>query len=183
MRKVIGILVVLLVVFTGYSTLAKLNERQTENIISNIDSLNGGWYEEIDGVKILHVSGTYYDMGYQHGYLLKDMVVENHRALSEIYTQFMPYEEIINLYYGLKDYIPQDFKDEMQGLADGSGLLFDDVAFSVAKYLIAHDMTACVTGAVWDTATLDGKMYHFRSGDWFRCSHNNRKADIRWPWI
>ena len=35
--------------------------------------MNGGWYEEIDGVKILHVSGTYYDMGYQHGYLLKDI--------------------------------------------------------------------------------------------------------------
>lgn len=29
--------------------------------------LDGGWLEEHDGVKILHLSGSSYDMGYQHG--------------------------------------------------------------------------------------------------------------------
>ena len=38
------------------------------------DPLDGGWLEEREGVKILHESGSYYDMGYQHGYLLSDEI-------------------------------------------------------------------------------------------------------------
>ena len=44
--------------------------------------LNGGWLEERDGVKILHVSGTNYEMGYQHGYLLREEIQEREIFLS-----------------------------------------------------------------------------------------------------
>ena len=36
------------------------------------DLLNGCWREEIDGVSVIYVSGSHYQMGYQYGYLLKD---------------------------------------------------------------------------------------------------------------
>jgi len=45
------------------------NEEDSENqnlITKTYDPLDGGWVEEQDGVTILHVSGTHYDMGYQH---------------------------------------------------------------------------------------------------------------------
>ncbi|HEY1066008.1 MAG TPA: hypothetical protein VGE52_07855, partial [Pirellulales bacterium] len=31
-----------------------------------------GWLERVDGLLVLHVEGTPYEMGYQHGRLLKD---------------------------------------------------------------------------------------------------------------
>ena len=36
-----------------------------------------GWLEEINGYPVLHLKGTPYEMGYQHGALLKESVTQN----------------------------------------------------------------------------------------------------------
>src|SRR5438034_2216358 len=36
-----------------------------------------GWLERIDGYPVLHLKGTGYEMGYQHGALLKELVRSN----------------------------------------------------------------------------------------------------------
>src|SRR6187401_2728283 len=36
-----------------------------------------GWLEMIDGYPVLHLKGTHYEMGYQHGALLKEHVQQN----------------------------------------------------------------------------------------------------------
>ena len=45
------------------------------------DPMEGGWLEERDGVSILHISGSPYNMGFQHGFLLQDEIQENYRAI------------------------------------------------------------------------------------------------------
>jgi len=94
------------------------------------------------------------------------MINENRRAILGQYTQIMSYEDMLDIYYEVEEYIPQEIKCEMQGLADGSCLPFEDIAISSVLDLISHDTTACVSGAAWDTASTDGKLYHFRSHDW-----------------
>ena len=49
--------------------------------------LEGGWIEEHDDIRILHVSGTHYEMGYQQGYYLKDEAMEIYRAVLTITDQ------------------------------------------------------------------------------------------------
>jgi len=163
--KIVGIFVCMLLIANILPISANMvTDKETDNM--NKSSSMGGWYEEIDGVKILHVNGSYYEMGYQHGYLLSDMVWENFRGAMNTYKQIMSYEDMLSLYEGLEEYIPQEIKDEMQGLADGSGLSFDNVSVISILDFLGHDTTACVTGAAWDTATIDGELYHFRSFDW-----------------
>ena len=42
---------------------------------------SGAWVAEIDGVRVLHVEGAPYAMGYQQGSLLHDAAMENFRGL------------------------------------------------------------------------------------------------------
>jgi len=142
-----------------------INIERKKNLENNIST--DGWLEEIDGVKILHLSGSYYEMGYQHGSLLKDEIHQNLRAyLAFLELAGITYDDLLDLWDIMKDYIPQDYKDELQGLADGADLTFEDGAAGVMMEVINHDITACFHSAVWDSATIDGKLYRFKSNDW-----------------
>ncbi len=125
------------------------------------DLLNGGWLEVKNGVKILHISGTNYEMGYQHGYLLKEETHQTLRAFLN-YTD-VSYEALINTWNVMKDYIPHEYIEEYQGIADGAGVPFDDI---VASYMtiVWIDM-ACFGITAWGPATKDEKLYHTRSFD------------------
>ena len=57
------------------------NQRSYEKFISSVNNyLDGGWLDERNGIKILHLNGSYYEMGYQHGFLLKDDIHTNFNA-------------------------------------------------------------------------------------------------------
>lgn len=145
------------------------NENNSENlnlITKTYDPLDGGWVEEQDGITILHVSGTNYEMGYQHGYLLKDMVNENYDILFNSDPSGKIYNEMYELWNNTVRYnVPNRYIKEMQGLADGSGRSFNDVAV----FVMGHDgflgNSGCMEMAAWDSATADGKLYHFYSYD------------------
>jgi hypothetical protein len=138
-------------------------EIEINNMSSNTATLNGGWVEERDGVTILHISGSNYEMGYQHGSLLKEKIDENSRAYTAFAELFnISIESMVDVWNMMKDYVPQEYKDEMQGLADGAGYTFEDVAVTHIAFEIIH----CCGMAAWGPATADGKLIHMRSGDW-----------------
>ena len=57
--------------------------------------------EIIDNVTILHVNGSYYEMGYQHGYLLKDKINQNYRAIMNFAEQKgVTVDELENIWDG-----------------------------------------------------------------------------------
>ena len=157
-RKIIGIFICTLLI----GTIIPVGINATE--IYN--PLDGGWVEEIDGVTILHVSGTHYEMGYQHGYLLKDKIEQNYRAVidsadPELYNYVLEYWNAFWKYYTTEEYI-----DEMRGLSDGSGKSFDDVAaFNLWLLFLLMEDRGCMNMAAWGPATADGKLYHMSSVD------------------
>jgi hypothetical protein len=133
--------------------------------IESYDPLNGGWIEEIDGVTVLHVSGTYYEMGYQHGYLLKDKIEQNHRAVFEfmgpdIYNSFLEWWNSI-----LNCSTPQDYMDEIYGLVDGSGKTFEDVVVFTLGWPYFAFTPNCMEMVAWGPATENGELYHLFSCD------------------
>ena len=73
---VLGLLVatLLLMPLTATHNAVFIIEQPIEEKAVEKTTHNGGWFEERDGVKILHLNGSYYDMGYQHGYLLKEEI-------------------------------------------------------------------------------------------------------------
>lgn len=130
-----------------------------------------GWLELIDGYPVLHLKGTHYEMGYQHGALFKEHVRQNlHNLLvvrgEEIVqvgiVKMKPRAVIDSITTIQKDFVPQKYYDEMQGLAAGAGLKPADV---VAGNFIP-ELFHCSGFAIMNSATKDGTLYHGRVLDY-----------------
>ena len=132
----------------------------------NATALSGGWLEERDGVKILHLSGSNYEMGYQHGYLLKNEIEENMRIMfGFLFQKGYSYSDLLEIWNVMEGFLPQEYKDEMQGMADGSGMSYETIAvYSTWPAVFNH--LYCFGGSLWGSATADGTLYHVRSLDW-----------------
>ena len=87
-----------------------------------LDKASLSWTE--DGrVRVLFVSGSAYERGYQQGVLLRREVQEN---LNYIYKRVLDkfhFEELFSeSYERARPFIPQEYVDEMHGLAHGARL-------------------------------------------------------------
>ena len=138
-----------------------------------IDPNANGWAEEVDGAMVLHLKGTPYEMGYQRGYLAKEKV----RLTMDLFDGLLKQAEqevglprfasnlILDITYALcAPYIPESYKREMEGLADGSGC--DLRIFRRGHVLSVITERGCSAFAVWGKATTDGALYHGRNFDW-----------------
>jgi len=142
--------------------LLALNILPVKGGTNNSNSLGYGWLEVRDGVKILHVSGSNYEMGYQHGSLLKEEVRQDLRAFLNYSNASMDY--LLDIWNEMKDYVPQEYIEEMQGMADGADVSFDELA-AANMVVIVGDMGGCFGISAWGDATKDGRLYHTRSFD------------------
>jgi hypothetical protein len=96
-----------------------------------------GFLEEVDGRKVLHLKGTPYEMGYQQGALLKDDIHGLVRFLLDEKAkglkldlgpiQAEPKTLIKIISQGQKKFVPQRFYEEMRGVADGSGIDYNEI--------------------------------------------------------
>lgn len=103
-------------------------------------------------------------MGYQHGYLLKEEIEENYRAFL-FYADDELYNYILDRFNNITSkHIPPEYMEEMQGLADGAEISFQDVAVVNTGWYLMIGL-ACTDMAAWGSATSDGKLYHMRSWD------------------
>lgn len=72
-------------------------------------------------IRVLYVTGTPYERGYQHGVLLRDEIQRNLGALYEGALKKFNVEELFDeSYERQRPFIPQEYVDEMHGLAHGS---------------------------------------------------------------
>ncbi len=125
--------------------------------------LKGGWLEQQDNITILHVNGSNYQMGYQHGYLLREKVQENVRAFLSFADHHLSRNELLILWNISKPYVPSEYIQELQGIADGANISFNDIAESIMAVEYADH--GCYGIAAWGPATVDGTLYHSRSFD------------------
>lgn len=101
-----------------------------------------GKLEYKEGIPVLELKGSYYEMGYQYGALLKDELV---KAFAEIDKSKFGFSEILPIY--VKPFaglyldsevdkfckgIPSVYLDEMKGIADASGIDIDNLRFAAA---------------------------------------------------
>ncbi|HOE10048.1 MAG TPA: C45 family autoproteolytic acyltransferase/hydrolase [bacterium] len=128
-----------------------------------------GYLEKIDGRYVLHLSGDYYEIGYQHGVLLKDQVKQNLMNIVDNQTEmgntpeYKMYKTLRGAMHArLKPFIPQKYMDELKGLADGAGLNFEDVLCGNLMPEAFH----CSGIALFGKATRDGSLYHVRILDY-----------------
>jgi isopenicillin-N N-acyltransferase-like protein len=89
-----------------------------------------GCLEEREGLRILHLRGTPYEMGYQHGVLLRHEIRTG--LWERIYERLILEEGVPHLLLlrharHVDDYLASEYREEMRGLADGAGISYSDV--------------------------------------------------------
>jgi hypothetical protein len=131
-----------------------------------------GWLEHVDGYPVLHLKGTPYEMGYQHGALLKDSVrrnmhnllhVKGDQTLVEFAGMKLKPRHVIDIIVRIQNkHVPKKYFDELDGLAAGSGLKAADIR--AANFI--PELFHCSGFALMNSATKDGTLYHGRVLDY-----------------
>ncbi|HEV3344822.1 MAG TPA: C45 family peptidase [Pirellulales bacterium] len=131
-----------------------------------------GFLEEIDGYRVLHLKGSGYEMGYQHGALMKEHIRANMNYLFNVKAkekrlEFLGVEldpkQLISMIVTIqRRYVPERFLEELRGLADGSECSLEDTL--VANFI--PELFHCSGFAVMNSATKDGTLYHGRVLDY-----------------
>ncbi|QGJ68429.1 Acyl-coenzyme A:6-aminopenicillanic acid acyl-transferase [Planctomycetales bacterium 10988] len=131
-----------------------------------------GWLEKSGDLYILHVKGTPYEIGFQHGRLLKEACQENMRVILEekmkskdlevFGFRFGPESLVASIIELQRKHLPAWYLEELQGLADGSGIPLE----KVTRGNFIPELFHCSGFAIKDTATIDGTLYHGRVLDY-----------------
>lgn len=151
---------------------AALAQSEAPAKVKTLGRCGAGYLEEVDGYKVLHLKGTPYEMGYQHGALLKDDIRGLIRFLFDVKAKELnaevfgfkvePRKVIASIAEQQKQFVPPRFYEELRGVADGSGMSYEEVVS--ANFI--PELFHCSGFALSGKATKDGTLYHGRILDY-----------------
>ena len=139
-----------------------------------IRTMDQGRRRDDDGLPVVTLRGSPYEIGYQHGALLRDDV---RAAIADVLAfarrRYVPVpllgpwltDRVLDAIVAMeRPFIPQDALVELRGVADGSGVRLRDLlrlhAFADAS------SSGCSSFVAFGRATSDGRLYHSRNLDW-----------------
>ncbi len=147
------------------------NSAVTTPASGTIARCGAGWLETIGGYRVLHLKGTPYEIGYQHGALLKEDVRENMHYLLDVKgttpvkigpLPLSPRAAIESIVKFQEKHVPTKYFQEMEGLAAAAEMPLKDVRAGNFIPELFH----CSGFAVMNSATKDGTLYHGRVLDY-----------------
>ncbi|MBC3888852.1 acyl-CoA--6-aminopenicillanic acid acyl-transferase [Acetobacterium paludosum] len=128
---------------------------------------------------VIELSGTSYDIGYQHGTILKNQIHDFYNTIFELHMRNITAATDKNTlldYTGknigfLKNYSVELY-EELQGIADGSGLAFEEIVFlnsfleledirppELGGKLLSKRLWGCTSFNILPQASKDNKPY------------------------
>jgi len=125
-----------------------------------------------DVLPVIHLSGSPYEIGRQHGEALREEV---QAAVNHVLGYFRRYLQIpwvrslaVNWWLDgawrqALPFIPRAYLEELRGLADGSGVPLREL---FRLHAIPDRTYSCSTFAAWGRTTADGRLIHVRNLDW-----------------
>jgi len=168
------------------------NGFSTDAPIFNSSSDHGKLYYQKaiePAIRVLHVYGKPYDMGFAHGKLLKNdiqkVIPEFYKYFEQqvdkylhllpefmrlLFVKFGAHAVLDATYVLTKKYTPQYFFDELRGIADGSGIPYQEM---IRIHMFPELIKAqCSMFGAWGPATggstfnTSGSLIQLRSLDW-----------------
>ncbi|WP_129409178.1 C45 family autoproteolytic acyltransferase/hydolase [Marinitoga lauensis] len=135
-----------------------------------IDNINNKNFkiEKVGNLKILYLSGTHSEIGYQHGLALKEEISKMRNLLSKELENKNFFEKIV-IRYTMKNYfrsIPSEYKKEMSAIAKASGASLDTILL-LNIYDELFNLYGCTNVSVWGKKSVDGNIIHGRNLDYF----------------
>ncbi len=138
--------------------------------------------EDVNGLSLVRLEGSPYEIGLQQGKLLKDQIQDVYK----IYLNALVYKKWIKEYAILKGVtdaysnpqksmakfakqsekdIPAEYIEEMKGLAEGAGIPYQEV-LNMSSHVDYFAVLMCSTFAANGKATTDGNLIEARNLDW-----------------
>ncbi|MBI4343369.1 MAG: neutral/alkaline non-lysosomal ceramidase N-terminal domain-containing protein [Candidatus Omnitrophica bacterium] len=127
---------------------------------------------EHSSLRVIHLSGTPYELGFQHGRQLR---AEVQGAVGRVLGYFRRYLKVpvlssvaamwwLDAAWGpAAPFVPADYLEELRGLAEGSGVPLRDLQ---RLHAVPDRTYSCATFAAWGRATSGGRLIHLRNLDW-----------------
>ena len=159
------IILLTIVTFPFVSSSDQISTIDNNSVIKRYDS---GWLKEIDGVTVVYLKGSHYEMGYQYGSLVGEKCLQSYRAFIYFSQQAgITYENLLKKWEYKKQFVSKNHLDEMQGIADAIGVTIEYVAIGNFANARSFDRTEmdCINFVCLNPSTSDGKMYHGYSYD------------------
>jgi hypothetical protein len=94
------------------------------------ERLEGGWLEDDAGVRILHLSGTPHEMGYQQGVLLREEIRDEIRwnvYQRQIQDGQVSHLLLLRLAREIEGHLSSESREEIAGLAEGAGVSYTQI--------------------------------------------------------
>jgi len=135
-------------------------------------SYGNGNVKYINGIPILTVKGTNYEMGYQYGYLMKERLTKFNTVFQNIknngingqgfFTRLLAGFYLDGMIDKFMQRIPQCYIEEIKGMAEGSGIPLEDMQFiaMAGNFTLATSCSSIL-------AKTDNGILHGRNLDWF----------------
>lgn len=136
----------------------------------------GGFLEKKQEQLILHVKGSPYEMGYQHGALLGPMIKQivaqfiDGKKGGLVEERFKAFQEVMPI---VLQHVPQTYLEEMKGLAEGSKIALEKIQL----LNLFPEMFHCSGIVALPESTANGSLYHTRVLD-YRVGQGLEKASV-----
>lgn len=124
-------------------------------------AVRGGW-------RFLHLEGTPREMGLQHGRLIGPLIRDLYEAFTESirFWRRLNRRQLLARGRGLEPHIPDAFKEEMAGIAEGACMAYEDILIG-HTFLESIEMLGCSCYAAYGAATRSGEVIFGRNLDFF----------------
>ena len=128
--------------------------------------------EQHEDLRIVHLCGTPYELGRQHGEALREEVRASVAHVLGYFRQYLkiPWVRtwVVNWWLdrpwqAATPFIAPDYLEELRGLADGSGVPLREL---YRLHAIPDRTYSCSSFAAWGRATAGGRLIHVRNLDW-----------------
>jgi hypothetical protein len=162
-----------------YQRSVVIENKETEDGILSKASLEETADPNVNNIKILYLTGTPYEMGFQHGRLLREDVQANVHRVIGLAKTFATEDMMDETYDLMSPYIPIEEKEEMRGLAHGADIPLKVIHWFHAipeiseygpkrRFLRRFKQETCSNIVASGKSTADGEIYHLRVLDWIR---------------
>lgn len=150
-----------------------------------LDTVPSGKLQWIGEMPVLKLHGSPYQMGYQHGTLLRQEVrasVGNILGFADRQLKvpglgrMVARRRLDRAWSRMKPHVPERYLEEMQGLSDGAGIPLK----TLQRIHALPDLTSvtCASSAAAGAATRDGRLIQIRNLDWAIQSNAQRYAAL-----
>ncbi len=146
-----------------------LENKNPPKVIEKEQTYGKGILKYINGNRVFLAKGTHTEIGEAHGALLKSevrkMVDATLYTICWVYTASKKtwfIDDLRGAYKREAPFIPKRFQDEMLGMAKTSGISIDEIRLTNVFPALFH----CSGFAVFNSATIGGKLYHGRVLDY-----------------